>query len=128
MHRPRLSVLIVRFSRRLETHRRFFAGIAAGEKERSGSITSGAEHDAVFGPFSFHRPKFAMNDYRSNLLHRKARRPVPMETERAKLLADFVAGVGANTKGEEKGNARVPLGRFPQALGKYRLKEASVTL
>ncbi len=35
-----------------------------------------------------------------------------METERAKRLADFVSWVGANIKGDEKGEAQVFLDRF----------------
>ena len=38
-----------------------------------------------------------------------------METERAKRLADFVSWVGANIRGDEKGEAQVFLDRFFQA-------------
>jgi 16S rRNA C1402 N4-methylase RsmH len=39
-----------------------------------------------------------------------------METERAKRLANFVSWVGANIKGDEKGEAQVFLDRFFQGL------------
>jgi hypothetical protein len=51
-----------------------------------------------------------------------------METERAKRLAGFVSWVGANIKGDEKGEAQVFLDRFFQALGHAGLKEAGATL
>ncbi len=43
-----------------------------------------------------------------------------METERAKRLANFVSWVGANIKGDEKGEAQVFLDRFFQAFGHTR--------
>jgi len=51
-----------------------------------------------------------------------------METERAKRLANFVSWVGANIKGDEKGEAQVFLDRFFQAFGHAGLKEAGATL
>ena len=51
-----------------------------------------------------------------------------METERAKRLANFVSWVGANIKGDEKGEAQVFLDRFFQASGHAGLKEAGATL
>ena len=51
-----------------------------------------------------------------------------METERAKRLADFVSWVGANIKGDEKGEAQVFLDRFFQAFGHAGVKEAGATL
>ncbi len=51
-----------------------------------------------------------------------------METERAKRLAGGVAGVAANIKGDEKGEAQVFLDRFFQAFGHAGLKEAGATL
>jgi len=51
-----------------------------------------------------------------------------METERAKRLAGFVSWVGANIKGDEKGEAQVFLDRFFQAFGHAGLKEAGATL
>jgi hypothetical protein len=51
-----------------------------------------------------------------------------METERAKRLANFVSWVGANIKGDEKGEARIFLDRFFQAFGHAGLKEAGATL
>ena len=51
-----------------------------------------------------------------------------METERAKRLAGFVSCVGANIKGDEKGEAQVLLDRFFQAFGHAGLKEAGATL
>src|SRR5208337_3842561 len=51
-----------------------------------------------------------------------------METERAKRLANFVSWVGANVKGDEKGEAQVFLDRFFQAFGHAGLKEAGATL
>ena len=51
-----------------------------------------------------------------------------METERAKRLAEFVSWVGANIKGDEKGEAQVFLDRFFQAFGHAGLKEAGATL
>jgi hypothetical protein len=51
-----------------------------------------------------------------------------METERAKRLAGFVSWVGANIKGDEKGEAQVFLDRFLQAFGHAGLKEAGATL
>ena len=40
-----------------------------------------------------------------------------METERAKRLAEFVAWVGANIKGDEKGEAQVFLDRLFGGFG-----------
>ena len=51
-----------------------------------------------------------------------------METERAKRLAGFVSWVGANIRGDEKGEAQVFLDRFFQAFGHAGLKEAGATL
>jgi hypothetical protein len=51
-----------------------------------------------------------------------------METERGKRLADFVSWVGANIRGDEKGEAKVYLDRFFQALGHSGVKEAGATL
>ena len=51
-----------------------------------------------------------------------------METERAKRLAGFVSWVGANIKGDEKGEAQVFLDRFFQAFGHAGLKEAGARL
>ena len=47
-----------------------------------------------------------------------------METERARQLANFVSWVGANIKGDEKGEAQVFLDRFFQAFGHAGLEEA----
>jgi hypothetical protein len=51
-----------------------------------------------------------------------------METERAKRLADFVSWVGANIRGDEKGEAQVYLDRFFQGLGHAGAREAGATL
>jgi SAM-dependent methyltransferase len=51
-----------------------------------------------------------------------------METERAKRLADFVSWVGANIRGDEKGEAQVYLDRFFQAFGHAGVREAGATL
>ncbi len=51
-----------------------------------------------------------------------------METERAKRLANFVSWVGANIKGDEKGEAQLFLDRFFRAFGHAGLKEAGATL
>jgi hypothetical protein len=51
-----------------------------------------------------------------------------METERAKRLADFVAWVGANIRGDEKGEAQVYLDRLFRAFGHAGVKEAGATL
>jgi len=51
-----------------------------------------------------------------------------METERAKRLADFVSWVGANIRGDEKGEAQVYLDRLFQAFGHAGVKEAGATL
>ena len=51
-----------------------------------------------------------------------------METERAKRLAEFVSWVGANIRGDEKGEAQVYLDRFFQAFGHAGVREAGATL
>ena len=51
-----------------------------------------------------------------------------METERAKRLAEFVSWVGANIKGDEKGEAQVFLDRLFQAFGHAGVREAGATL
>ncbi len=51
-----------------------------------------------------------------------------METERAKRLADFVTWVGANIRGDEKGEAQVYLDRLFRALGHAGVKEAGAVL
>ncbi len=51
-----------------------------------------------------------------------------MEIKRGKRLADFVSWVGANIKGDEKGEAQVFLDRFFQAFGHAGLREAGATL
>jgi hypothetical protein len=40
-----------------------------------------------------------------------------METDRAKRLTDFLSWVGANIRGDEKGEAQVYFDRFVQAFG-----------
>ena len=51
-----------------------------------------------------------------------------MDTERGKRLADFVSWVGANIRGDEKGEAQVYLDRFFQAFGHAGVREAGATL
>jgi type II restriction/modification system DNA methylase subunit YeeA len=51
-----------------------------------------------------------------------------VETERAKRLTDFISWVGANIKGDEKGEAQVYLDRFFQAFGHAGVREAGGTL
>jgi hypothetical protein len=51
-----------------------------------------------------------------------------MGTERAKRLAEFVAWVGANVKGDEKGEAQVFLDRLFRGFGYEGVPEAGATL
>jgi type II restriction/modification system DNA methylase subunit YeeA len=51
-----------------------------------------------------------------------------METERAKRLADFVSWVGANIRGDEKGEAQVYLDRLFQGFGHAGAREAGAIL
>jgi hypothetical protein len=47
-----------------------------------------------------------------------------METERARRLADFVSSVGANLRGDEKGEAQLVLDRMLRGFGHEGLPEA----
>jgi hypothetical protein len=51
-----------------------------------------------------------------------------METERAKRLADFVSWVGANIRGDEKGETQVYLDRLFQGFGHAGAREAGAIL
>jgi hypothetical protein len=51
-----------------------------------------------------------------------------METERAKRLAEFVSWVGANIKGDEKGEAQVFLDRLFRGFGHDGVPEAGAML
>jgi type II restriction/modification system DNA methylase subunit YeeA len=51
-----------------------------------------------------------------------------METERSRRLADFIAWVVSNIRGDEKGEAQVYLDRFFQAFGHAGVREAGATL
>ncbi len=51
-----------------------------------------------------------------------------METERARRLADFVQWVGANIKGNKKGEAQLFMDWFFQTFGHAGLKEGGSTL
>jgi hypothetical protein len=50
-----------------------------------------------------------------------------METERAKRLAEFVSWVGANIKGDDKGEAQVFRDRLFRGFGHEGVQKAGAT-
>jgi hypothetical protein len=72
---------------------------------------------ARIAPRGYHRPVLA-----------RVKPETALETDRAKRLTDFVSWVGANIRGDEKGEAQVFLDRFFQAFCRAGVTEAGATL